>query len=151
MISATFLWIFPAVSLWFGELFCGFQLFQLLFWRFFRLFCWIWGAVLWISAVSATFFQNISSFWAGLGSCFRSFMDYSYPRPAGNQPKSSSIVKSTRKVRASFPKNKCENCPYKDQCKPKTSNKTSTVYISKESHERAKAQCFTGTWQFKSP
>ena len=45
-----------------------------------------WGAVLWISAVSATFFQNFSSFWAGLGSCFRSFMDYSYPRPACYQP-----------------------------------------------------------------
>ncbi|MFQ6823079.1 MAG: transposase [Agathobacter sp.] len=69
--------------------------------------------------------------------------------PAGNQPKSSSIVKSTGKVRASFPKNKCENCPYKDQCRPKTSNKTSAVYISKGSHERAKAQRFTGTWQFK--
>ena len=37
----------------------------------------VWGAVLWISAVTATFFQNFSSFWAGLGSCFRSFMDYS--------------------------------------------------------------------------
>ena len=59
------------------------------------------------------------------------------------------IVKSTGKVRASFPKNKCENCPYKDQCRPKTSNKTSAVYISKGSHERAKAQRFTGTWQFK--
>lgn len=32
------------------------------------------------------FFQNFSSFWAGLGSCFRSFMDYSYPRPACYQP-----------------------------------------------------------------
>ena len=134
-----------------GELFCGFQRFQLLFPEFFRLFRWVWGAVLWISAVSATFFQNFSSFWAGLGSCFRSFMDYSYPRPAGNQPKSSSIVKSTRKVRSSFPKNKFENCPYKDQWKPKTSNKTSTFYISKGSHERAKAQRFTGTWQFKFP
>ena len=39
-----------------------------------------------ISAVSATFFQNFSSFWAGLGSCFRSFMDYSYPSPACYQP-----------------------------------------------------------------
>lgn len=67
----------------------------------------------------------------------------------GNQPKSSSIVKSTGKVRASFPKNKCKNCPYKDQCKPKTSNKTSAVYISKASHERAKAQHFTRTWKFK--
>lgn len=44
------------------------------------------GAVLEISAVSATFFQNFSSFWTGLGSCFRSFMDYSYPRPVSYQP-----------------------------------------------------------------
>ena len=85
-VSATFLWIFPAVSLWLGELFCGFQRFQLLFWRIFRLFRWVRGAVLGISAVSATFFQNFSSFWAGLGSCFRSFMDYSYPSPACYQP-----------------------------------------------------------------
>ena len=42
--------------------------------------------VLEISAVSATFFQNFSSFWTGLGSCFRSFMDYSYPRPVSYQP-----------------------------------------------------------------
>ena len=68
------------------ELFCGFQRFQLLFWRFFRLFRWGLGAVLGISTVSATFFQNFSCFWAGLGSCFRSFMDYSYPRPACYQP-----------------------------------------------------------------
>ena len=109
-VSATFLEIFPAVSLWFGscfvnfssfgyffgdfsgcfavvgELFCEFQQFQLLFWRFFRLFRCGLGAVLWISAVSATFFQNFSSFWAGLGCCFRSFMDYSYPRPVCYQP-----------------------------------------------------------------
>ena len=101
VVTATFLWIFPTVSLWlgrcfvdfsgysyffmnfsgcsagFGELFCGIQRLQLLFYGFFRLFRWFWGAVLWISAVTATFFQNFSSFWAGLGSCFRSFMDYS--------------------------------------------------------------------------
>ena len=47
---------------WVGELFCGFQRFQLLFYGFFRLFR------------------------CGLGSCFRSFMDYSYPRPACYQP-----------------------------------------------------------------
>ena len=41
---------------------------------------------MWISEVSATFFRNFSSFWAGLGSCFRSFMDYSYPRPVCYQP-----------------------------------------------------------------
>jgi len=133
------------------ELFCGFQRFQLLFYVFFRQFRWVRGDVFGISAVSATFLEIFPAVSLGLWSCFRSFMDYSYPRPAGNQPKSSSIVKSTGKVRASFPKNKCENCPYKDLCKPKTSNKTSTVYISKGSLERAKAQRFTGTWQFKFP
>lgn len=55
--------------------------------------------------------------------------------PAGHQPKSTSFAKSTGKVRASFNKNKCENCPYKDQCSPKILNKTSTVYVSKASHE----------------
>lgn len=69
--------------------------------------------------------------------------------PAGNQPKSTSFVKSTGKVRASFDKSKCENCPHRDQCKPQISNKTSAVYVSKASHERAKAQRFTQTWQHK--
>lgn len=69
--------------------------------------------------------------------------------PAGHQPKSTGLIKSTGKVRASFHKNKCENCPYKDQCNPKISNKTSAVYVSKSSHERAKAQRYTQTWQFK--
>lgn len=69
--------------------------------------------------------------------------------PAGHQPKSSSAVKSNGKVRASFPKNKCENCPYKDQCRPRTSNKTSAVYVSRTAHERAKAQRFKSSWQFR--
>lgn len=69
--------------------------------------------------------------------------------PAGYQPKSTSFVKSIEKVRTSFHKNKCENCPHKNQCNPKISNKTSAVYISKASHERAKSQRFTETWQFK--
>ena len=37
------------------ELFWGFQRFQLLFWRIFRLFRCDWGAVLGIPVVSATF------------------------------------------------------------------------------------------------
>ena len=114
-VSATFLENFPAVLLGLGSCFGDFSGFSYFFGEFSSCFAVIRGAVLGISAVSATFFQNFSCFWAGLGSCFRSFMDYSYPRPAGNQPKSSSIVKSTRKVRSSFPKNKFENCPYKDQ------------------------------------
>ena len=77
-VSATFLWIFPAVSLWFGELFCGFQRFQLLFWRFFRLFRWVWGAVLGISAVSATFLEIFPAVSLWLGSCFVDFSGFSY-------------------------------------------------------------------------
>ena len=86
---SSFSYFFPEFSGCFAvvrELFCGFQQFQLLFLEFFRLFRWIWGVVLWISAVSATFFQNFSSFWAGLESGFRSFMDYSYPGLACYQP-----------------------------------------------------------------
>ena len=69
--------------------------------------------------------------------------------PAGNKPKSTSYVKSNGQVRASFNKKVCEKCPYRDQCKPRISNKTSAVYVSKASHERAKAQRYTDTWQFK--
>ena len=85
VISATF---------WsgFGELFWGFLLFQLLFLGFFpafwlglgscfgdfccfsyflpaflRLLGWVWGAVLGISAVSATFCRLFSGFWAEFG------------------------------------------------------------------------------------
>ena len=36
-----------------------------------------WGAVLGISAVSATFFWIFFGFWVDFGSCFKSFMDYS--------------------------------------------------------------------------
>ena len=84
-VSATFFGDFSGCFAGFGELFCGFQQFQLLFSRIFPAVS-LWGAVLWISAVSATFFKNFSSFLAGLGCCFRSFMDYSYPRPACYQP-----------------------------------------------------------------
>ncbi len=85
-VSATFLWIFPAVSLWLGSCFRNFSSFSYFFGDFSGYFAVVRGAVLEISAVSATFFQNFSSFWTGLGSCFRSFMDYSYPRPACYQP-----------------------------------------------------------------
>ena len=41
----------------FVELFCGFQRFQLLFMDFSGCFAVVRGAVLWISAVSATFLE----------------------------------------------------------------------------------------------
>ena len=71
VISATF---------WsgFGELFWGFLLFQLLFLGFFPVFWLSSGAVLGISAVSATFYRFFSSFLAEFGSCFGDFCCFSY-------------------------------------------------------------------------
>ena len=45
---------------------------------FFRLFGWVWGAVLRISAVSATFSCSFSAFWLGFGCCFADFSYFSY-------------------------------------------------------------------------
>lgn len=49
------------------------------------MFRWVRGAVLGISAVSATFLWIFPAVSLWLGSCFRSFMDYSYPRPVSYQ------------------------------------------------------------------
>jgi len=65
---------------WVGELFCGFLRFHLLFSVFFSAFGFGLGAVLGISAVSATFFWIFFGFWVDFGSCFKSFMDYSSTR-----------------------------------------------------------------------
>ena len=77
-VSATFFGDFSGRFAGFGELFCGFQQFQLLFWRFFRLFRWVWGVVLWISAVSATFLEIFPAVSLWLGSCFVDFSGFSY-------------------------------------------------------------------------
>ncbi len=63
---------------WVGELFCGFLWFQLLFSGFFSAFGFGLGAVLGISAVSATFFWIFFGFWVWLGSCFGDFCGFSY-------------------------------------------------------------------------
>ena len=52
-----------------------FSYFFLLFSGFFG---WVWGAVLGISAVSATFFCSFPDFWWGLGCCFSDFCSFSY-------------------------------------------------------------------------
>ena len=65
---------------WVGELFWGFLRFQLFFSGFFSAFGFGLGAVLGISAVSATFFWIFFGFWVDFGSCFKSFMDYSSTR-----------------------------------------------------------------------
>ena len=58
----------------FGD-FCSLSYF---FSGLFRLLGWVLGAVLGISAVSATFSRLFSGFWAGFGSCFRDFCCFSY-------------------------------------------------------------------------
>ena len=58
------------------ELFCGFQRFQLLFWRIFRLFRWDWGAVLGILVISATFLENFPAVSLGLGELFCGFQRF---------------------------------------------------------------------------
>ena len=75
-----FLEIFPAVSLGLGSCFVDFSSFSYFFPGFFQLFRWVWGAVLVISAVSATFFQNFSSFWTGFRVLFQKFYGLQLPK-----------------------------------------------------------------------
>ena len=44
----------------------------------FRILGWVWGAVLVISAVSATFLCSFPVFWRDLGCCFGNFCGFSY-------------------------------------------------------------------------
>ena len=77
-----FAWSFPDILAVFWVLFWGFLQFQLLFLGFFPAFWLSSGAVLGISAVSATFSRLFSGFLARFGCCFRSFRDYSSPSPS---------------------------------------------------------------------
>jgi len=43
-----------------------------------RMFCSVLGAVLGISAISATFSCSFPAFWAGLGCCLGNFCGFSY-------------------------------------------------------------------------
>ena len=70
--------------------------------------------------------------------------------PAGNAPKSCSYIKQTGQCRISFPRNKCENCPHRDQCQPKMFNRTSVLFLLKRSSDRAKSQRAMKTEQFKA-
>ena len=103
-ISASFSRNFSGLWAGFGSCFGDFYGFSYFFLGFFRLLCWVWelfweflrfqllfsgffsafglglGAVLGISAVSATFFWIFFGFWVDFGSCFKSFMDYSSTR-----------------------------------------------------------------------
>ena len=58
--------------------FGGYSDFSYFFLGLFRMFCWVLGAVLGISAVSATFSQIFPAFGLGFGGCFRDFCSFSY-------------------------------------------------------------------------
>ncbi|MFR5463240.1 MAG: hypothetical protein ACLTH9_09145, partial [Agathobacter rectalis] len=62
----------------FGCCFRDFCSFSYFFLGLFRMFCWVLGAVLGISAVSATFSQIFPAFGLGFGGCFRDFCSFSY-------------------------------------------------------------------------
>jgi len=78
LFQLLFLGFFPAFELGFGCCFKDFCSFSYFLPGLFRLLSWVLGAVLGISAVSATFSRIFSGFWAGFGSCFRDFCSFSY-------------------------------------------------------------------------
>ena len=77
-----FFLLFSGFLAWFEVLFCEFLRFQLLFPALFRLLGWVWGAVLGISAVSATFFLVFSGFLAGVWVLFGEFLRFQLLFPA---------------------------------------------------------------------
>lgn len=60
--------------------------------------------------------------------------------PAGYEPRSSCFVTSNERIKSSFDRKQCENCPYREQCKPQMRRYTAQVFIYKKSIIRAKLQ-----------
>jgi hypothetical protein len=56
--------------------------------------------------------------------------------PAGNKPKSSSYIKQTDSIRASFYRHQCEGCPYQDQCNPVVKEGTAAVIVPLKARRR---------------
>ena len=56
--------------------------------------------------------------------------------PAGNKPKSSSYIKQTDSIRASFCKHQCEGCAYQTECSPVVKERTAAVIIPLKSRRR---------------
>ena len=73
-----FFLLLPGFLSEFWVLFGEFMRFQLPFPALFRIFGWVWGAVLRISAVSATFSCSFLVFWRSLRCCFADFCGFSY-------------------------------------------------------------------------
>ena len=70
---------FPALRLGFWSCFGDFCSFSYFLPGLFRLYGWVLGAVLVISAVSATFSRLFSGFWAGFGVLFWGFLQFQLP------------------------------------------------------------------------
>ena len=60
--------------------------------------------------------------------------------PAGNVPLSSCFIDYDGRIKNSFERKQCENCPYKEQCKPRMRKRTALVFIYKNSIVRAQLQ-----------
>ncbi len=56
--------------------------------------------------------------------------------PNGNAPKSSSYIRQTDSIRASFYRNQCEGCPYRNECNPVLKARTALVIIPLKSRRR---------------
>ena len=56
--------------------------------------------------------------------------------PAGNSLKSSSYIKQTDSIRASFHRSQCEVCPYREQCNPELKARTAVMLIPLKSRRR---------------
>lgn len=69
--------------------------------------------------------------------------------PAGYSPRSSCFVVSDERIKSSFGKKQCENCPYRDQCKPQMRRRTAQVFIYKKSIIRARLQKWITSEKFK--
>jgi hypothetical protein len=60
--------------------------------------------------------------------------------PAGHEPKSSSYISQTGLIRVSFLREKCAQCPHREECNPVLKKRTALMYISVASRSKALAQ-----------
>ena len=70
--------------------------------------------------------------------------------PAGHEPKSCSYNQTTGQCHMSFHREHCENCPYRDQCKPSEHKKTFRKVLSAKSKQRAIQQRSRKSDMFKA-
>ncbi|MDD4528138.1 MAG: transposase [Candidatus Margulisbacteria bacterium] len=67
----------------------------------------------------------------------------------GQTPLTNKFNPQTEQCRITLDKNKCNQCPYKDQCNPKFNKKKASLIISWKSAERAKQQRYMKSENFK--